>query len=119
VCYTGTHDNDTLIGLISTAKEWDKNNLYNGVTKSLNKLGINKCVNDDKSLANAIIELGLKCKANTFIIPMQDLLFVGSEYRINQPGVINNQNWAVKLNASQFKKSTALKLKKLTEKYGR
>ena len=119
VCYTGTHDNDTLIGLISTAKEWDKNNLYNGVTKSLKKLGINKRVNDDISLSKAIIELGLKCKANTFIIPMQDLLLVGSEYRINQPGVINNQNWAVKFRAAQFKKSTALKLKKLTEKYGR
>ena len=68
---------------------------------------------------DAIIELGFSSKANTFILPMQDVLRFGSDYRINEPGVVSEKNWAVRFNDSDFTKSVADKLKKLTIKYNR
>ncbi len=119
VCYTGTHDNDTLMGLITSASEWDKNNLYHGVKNSLCKMNITADVNNDEDLAKAMILLGYKSKAKLFIMPMQDLLLLGSEYRINEPGTVKNQNWSVRFSTHDFKKSFAINLKKLALKSGR
>ncbi len=119
VCYTGTHDNDTLMGLIENASEWDKQNLINGVTNSLKLLKIKRKITDDKSLAKAIIELGFKCKSNTFIIPMQDVVALGTDYRINEPGTVKAQNWAVRIDKKAFSKTTAKTLSDLTKKYER
>ena len=119
VCYTGTHDNDTLIGLINSSSEWDLNNLKNGVKKSLELLGIDGDVQDSKGLKNAIIELGYRCKSNLFIMPMQDALGLGTEYRINEPGTIKDQNWAVRFKTEDFSKQVADKIRELTEKYNR
>lgn len=119
VCYTGTHDNDTLLGLIYSATEWDKNNLVVGVKSSLNKMGIYGRTDDDKSLKDSIIELGYACKANTFMIPFADLLGKYSEYRINEPGTCSDRNWAVRFNREDFSDELALKIKLLTKKYKR
>ncbi|MBE7087685.1 MAG: 4-alpha-glucanotransferase [Clostridiales bacterium] len=119
VCYTGTHDNDTLLGLINGFSEWDKNNLVTGVVESLKTLKINKKITDDISLVKAVIELGFKCKSNTFILPMQDVATLGTEYRINEPGTVKAQNWAVRIPKSAFNKKSLTYLKNLTLKYQR
>ena len=119
VCYTGTHDNDTLLGLIENANEWDKNNLFNGVKNSLNELKIPLEITCEKGLVDAIIELGFASKANLFLLPMQDLLSVGSSMRINEPGTVKEQNWAVKFNEKDFSESVAQRLKFLTKNYNR
>ena len=117
ICYTGTHDNDTLKGLLDGASEWDYNNLIRGVKKSLSILKIKGKTDDKTALIKSIIELGAASKAKAFIMPMQDLLMLGTEYRVNEPGTVKEQNWAVKFKSNDFKKSTAQKLKKLSEKY--
>lgn len=119
VCYTGTHDNDTLMGLIENSTEWDYNNLIIGVENSLKLAGIKGATFDKTALFNSIVELGFNSKANMFIMPMQDVLRYGSDYRINEPGTVKEQNWAVRFSNNDLKKSTALRIKKLTEKYGR
>ena len=119
VCYTGTHDNDTLISLIDNASEWDKINLINGVKNSLEKLNLKVKVYDNLSLANAIIQLGCASRAKTFIMPFGDLLLKDGGYRINEPGTTKNQNWAVRFDKKDFTKTVLLKLKKLTLKNGR
>lgn len=119
VCYTGTHDNDTLMGFIKSATEWDKKNLILGVNKSLTELGVKGNTDTDELLAKSIIELGFKCKSKIFIMPMQDVLLKDTEYRINEPGTVKKQNWAVRFSAKDFNKSISARLKKLTEKYGR
>lgn len=116
ICYTGTHDNDTLIGLIENASEWDKNNLIKGVESSLKKANLSADLTTDKGLAEAIISLGLNCDAQTFIIPMQDLLLLGTEYRINEPGSIKEQNWAVKFNDKHFSIKSAKEYYKKVKK---
>ena len=119
VCYTGTHDNDTLIGLINNASDWDRGNLYNGVRQSIERLNLNLQVYDTESLASSIIELGFACKSNLFVIPMQDLLRMGSEMRTNEPGTIKEQNWSVKFSENHFSTELSNHLKQLTKKYNR
>lgn len=116
VCYTGTHDNDTLIGLINNASDWDRNNLYNGVRQSLERLKLNLQVNDTQSLASSIIELGFACKSKLFIMPMQDLLRMDSKMRTNEPGTIKEQNWSVRFSENHFSNELSKTLKNLTIK---
>ena len=119
VCYTGTHDNDTLKGLIQSADEWDKNNLVLGVEKSLKKFGISADTSTCDGLCDAIIELGFASKANAFIIPYQDVLRCDGEYRVNVPGVVKDNNWAIRFNRADFTRAACEKLKALTVKYDR
>lgn len=119
VCYTGTHDNDTLKGLIDKSGEWDLNNLYTGVKNSLLKLEIKRKVECKDDLIPAIIELGFKCAANLYVVPFADYLGLNTDYRINEPGTVKQQNWAVRVPKSAFTKSVAARIKKLTVKYDR
>lgn len=119
VCYTGTHDNDTLMGLITGASEWDKNNLINGVKNSLLAMGVELEVFDDISLARAVWELGYCSKSNLFITPLQDVLLMDSSMRINQPGIVNEQNWSVKFDFSHINDNLANKIAIITKKYKR
>ena len=95
VIYTGTHDNNTLLG-------W-----YNGLPLALQKsfysyLGI-KSIDD---LIPTIIQFVLNCNAQYVIIPIQDILALDQKARLNTPGQIGTPNWEWKL--SDF---SALKLK--------
>lgn len=119
VCYTGTHDNDTLIGLIEDFNEWDKNNFYNGVKNSLKAFKLKNNIDNVKSLANAVIELGFCSKSKLFILPVQDMLLKDGCHRINQPGTVKNQNWAIKFDKSDISVEAFSKLKRLTKKYNR
>lgn len=119
VTYTGTHDNDTLSGLIDLASEWDKNNLLHGVKNSLEIAGLDMEITDNDSLADAIINLGFYTKSKLFIMPLFDLLHKKSDYRINEPGTVKPQNWAVKAEKEFLSSENAKALKDLTEKYKR
>lgn len=119
VCYTGTHDNDTLAGLIRSANDWDRGNFYRGVKHSLELAGIKIELTDDESLVRAITELGFSCKSKLFILPLFDAVGAGTEYRINEPGTVKEQNWAVRADASFTSAEVASKLKKLSVKYNR
>lgn len=119
ICYTGTHDNDTLIGLIEGLNDWDYNNLIKGVENSLKIFKIKAKLNDKYSIANAIIKLGIATQAKLFIIPIHDVLLLGGDYRVNQPGTVKQSNWAVKFDKKQVSLTSLSKLKKLCEKYKR
>ena len=118
ICYTGTHDNDTLMGLLESLPHREYQTLVTGVIKSLKVLGIKRQVSDDVTLAKAIIELGFACKADTFIIPMQDACLLKGEFRMNTPGS-ELSNWSVKIPKECFSVKTSSMLKRLTTKYKR
>ncbi len=119
ICYTGTHDNDTLKGLVENSSEWDKTNLYNGVKNSLKLLGIEREVNSDEQLIESIIELGFASKASIFILPFADIVGKGSEYRINEPGTCKEQNWSVRFLKDDFNEYTQKAILSQTKKYSR
>ncbi len=81
VCYTGTHDNDTAVGWYThaTAAEKAFAETYLGVS-------------DAQSAAQALLRCGQGSVAELFVAQMQDYLGLGSEARVNVPGVADN-NW--------------------------
>lgn len=86
VVYTGTHDNDTILG-------WSQNADKKDVAYAMRYLNaLNKY-----DLIDKMNECAMKCGANTCILTMQDLLHLGSEARMNTPSTLgNNWKWRMK-----------------------
>ena len=90
VCYTGTHDNSTLMGWI---KDADK--IY--VDNARNRLNIT----DDNELCEAIIKMGMESKSFLMIVPLQDWLHLDNRGRINTPGTCCG-NWVWRLDSFSY-----------------
>lgn len=86
VCFTGTHDNDTLTGWIE-----DERNIES-VKAAMKRTG----VDDTSELSEAIIKLGMDSPSYMMIVPLQDWLKKGTEARINTPGS-SSGNWKWRL----------------------
>jgi 4-alpha-glucanotransferase len=106
VVYTGTHDNDTIVGWIQHAKKEDREYLQDYLSS------------DGKNLCWDVIRLALASVAYTAIIPMQDLLCLGNEARMNLPGTTTN-NWMWRAKHRDFSDELSGKLAHLTQLYGR
>ena len=106
VVYTGTHDNDTTRGWYASAgsRVQDHVRRYLAV--------------DGHDIAWDMTRLALASVAETAIIPVQDLLSLSSEARMNFPGRPSG-NWAWRLLPGQLTDFHAARLRGLTELYGR
>jgi 4-alpha-glucanotransferase len=109
IVYTGTHDNNTTLG-------WFKNDLSTKQKNALIEYLGHKVSGNDVSWE--MIRMAMSSVAKTAIIPMQDLLNLGSEARMNHPAkILGNWNWRMKQN--QINNKLANQLAKITELYGR
>jgi 4-alpha-glucanotransferase len=106
VVYTGTHDNDTAMG-------WFANTSAQARLHALEYMGT-----DGHDFAWDLIRLGSMSVAHTFIVPMQDVLSLGSEARMNFPSKARG-NWGWRMAAGAATPKLAGRLRKLTEVYGR
>ena len=106
VVYTGTHDNDTTVG-------WFKNLPVAQQEVLQQMLGAK-----NGEIVWAMIRAALASKANTAIIPAQDLLELRSEARMNLPGIAKG-NWGWRLQADVLTEKLAQRLRSLTMEYGR
>ena len=84
IVYTGTHDNDTTAGFFASASEQLKENVatYFELDKDLSA----------KELTQVLIEKAFSSKADTAVIPLQDVFALGSEARMNTPSTTGS-NW--------------------------
>ncbi|MFA5983248.1 MAG: 4-alpha-glucanotransferase [Methylococcaceae bacterium] len=80
VVYTGTHDNDTTLGWTQKLNDDERRHVYE-------YLG-----NPSIPIHCAIIQAALSSVANLAVIPMQDVLELGSDQRMNTPGTTEG-NW--------------------------
>jgi 4-alpha-glucanotransferase len=105
VVYTGTHDNDTTAGWWQHAVGvQDHTRRYLGV--------------DGRDIAWDFIRTALASVCRTAIVPMQDVLSLGSEARMNTPGVaVGNWGWRVPQDA--FRPELAARLRELVLLYDR
>ena len=107
VLYTGTHDCNTMRG-------WFEEELSDeSKVKLENILGKKVCAN---TIAEEMVILAMSSIADTVILPMQDVLGLGSEARMNCPGIAEN-NWEWRLLPGQW--STDIVLADKTKSYGR
>jgi 4-alpha-glucanotransferase len=108
VVYTGTHDNDTILGWYqetSTAAER---------TYALQYLGT-----DASDITWDLIRLAWASVAHTAITPVQDLLRLGHGSRMNTPSTTGAPNWFWRLVPGALTAEVAGRLKELTTIYGR
>jgi 4-alpha-glucanotransferase len=109
VVYTGTHDNNTVRGWFETeAKQADKERLSRYLGRAV----------PPQDISWELIRLAMMSVANLAIIPMQDVLGLGAEARMNQPGT-NHGNWEWQLKPGQLTSSFTEKLGTMTRLYGR
>ena len=107
VVYTGTHDNDTLIGWFTKANEDDKQFARNYLNSR-----------SDNEIHWDAIRGAWSSVASMAIAPIQDFLGLGSEARINTPGVASG-NWQWRLKDGVLTDELAERIAKLTKVYSR
>ncbi len=106
VVYTGTHDNDTTSGWFNSLGQAEQH-------AARRYLGV-----DGQDIAWDLIRAALASVARTTIVPVQDLLNLGSEARMNQPGR-PDANWGWRYRDDQLDEEAGARLAELTAVYGR
>ena len=113
VVYTGTHDNDTSIGWLHTKP--GKGNTQTAAEITLERKHALKFLGTDGSEINwDLISLALHSKANTVIIPLQDILGLGTNARMNTPGTIEG-NWQWRFKKNTLTSDIIERMRTLTE----
>ena len=117
VAYTGTHDNDTTVG-------WFESVAGEGSTRTATQIERERqfCLDylnsDGKEIHWDFIRAVLASVANTAIVPLQDVLGLGTEARMNLPNSTEG-NWSWRHRAGVLTDAIAFRLKQLTTLYGR
>jgi 4-alpha-glucanotransferase len=107
--YTGTHDNNTVRGWFETElSEDDRRRLFR-------YLGREVCLEE---IHREMVRVAMMSVANTAILPMQDVLGLGEEARMNLPAS-SDGNWQWQLVPEQLSPDLARELREMTETYGR
>jgi 4-alpha-glucanotransferase len=109
VLYTGTHDNNTVRGWFECEAS------SNDIERFFRYAGREVPVEE---VHWEFIRLAMISVANQVIIPMQDILGLGGDTRMNRPSVAAG-NWEWRLRPDQITQSTAQKLLEMTKTYGR
>ena len=117
VAYTGTHDNDTTVG-------WFESVAGEGSTRTAQQVERERefCQDylnsDGEEIHWDFIRAVFASVANTAIVPLQDVLGLGKEARMNLPNSTEG-NWSWRCRAGSLTDETAERLKKLATVYGR
>ena len=107
VVYTGTHDNNTLLGWWQHAPHHEKNNTIFALS-----------ITHEQEFSDAFITATFKSAANTAMVPMQDVLRLGEEARMNLPGTVGG-NWLWRMKPGAASASVAKWLRDINRETGR
>ncbi|MEI9948989.1 MAG: 4-alpha-glucanotransferase [Pseudomonadota bacterium] len=117
VVYTGTHDNDTIVGWLDgherARTEHDENALRAERERALAYAG-----SDGREPHWDLIRVALMSTADTAIFPLQDLLGQGAEARMNVPGTASG-NWEYRALPNEIDLAVADRMANLCETYER
>jgi 4-alpha-glucanotransferase len=106
VVYTGTHDNDTTLGWYNTLDAGTRARVHAALA----------CTPDD--MPAALIRATYASAARLAVIPMQDLLGLDSEARMNTPGIAEG-NWRWRFRWEQMDADLADRCRRLAVMAGR
>jgi 4-alpha-glucanotransferase len=104
--YTGTHDNDTLVG-------W-----WASLTERERRMARRSLLLGEGDVRWELIGASMQSKAITSIVPLQDLVGAGSEARMNTPGTVGG-NWTWRVRSRSPAARDRRRLLRLTELTGR
>ncbi len=106
VVYTGTHDNDTSVGWHRNLPEQAREHVERYLGQS------------SEAISWSLIRAAIASVSQMSIIPLQDLLGLGSEARMNTPGTMG-ANWSWRFDWHQLSDDESRRLRELLELYGR
>jgi len=121
VVYTGTHDNDTIVGWFEAREELaDQASTRSPEQIAKEQRAVLRYLGaaDGGSIHWDMIRLCLMSVADTAIFPLQDILGLGSEARMNRPGRAAG-NWEWRSSADAISSEAAERLADLTRCYER
>jgi 4-alpha-glucanotransferase len=107
--YTGTHDNDTTVGWFSSLR---------GKKLRVRRQILDYLGTDGSEINWSFIRLAMASVARMSIVPMQDVLGLGSQARMNEPARPSG-NWRWRLASGDLTKPLARKLLRLVSVFGR
>jgi 4-alpha-glucanotransferase len=110
VVYTGTHDHPTMAEWLAGASPDEF---------ELARADLAAARIEDDDLVWALVRLALSSQARIAILPMQDVLELGVEARMNHPGTIGNGNWQWRLEPGEADDAAAERLRRATAESGR
>ena len=106
VVYTGTHDNDTARGWFESASDGER-------ALAREYLGCNM-----DNVAWGLTRAAYESVAQTAIVPVQDILGLGSDARMNRPGAASG-NWSWRMRPGSLTAKDAVRMRRLAEITGR
>lgn len=104
VVYTGTHDNDTSRGWWQAASDQERHN-FRTYTHS---------DPSEETFAWQLTEMAFRTRARLAVVPLQDLLNLGTGSRMNLPGTTGPHNWTWRYQAGDLTPELAGRLRALT-----
>lgn len=107
VVYTGTHDNDTTVGWFNQLSDYERDKVQTYLGHF-----------SPDGIQWDLIRLAMSSIANIAIIPVQDLLGLGTEARMNFPSKAEG-NWAWRYQSGTLTQELSQRLKQLTFSFGR
>ena len=109
VAYTGTHDTNTVRGWFETElSQSDKKQLFSYLGRTVSKTEI----------AWELIRMALMSPAERVILPLQDILGLGKEARMNRPAGVRG-NWQWRVSQTRLDAFPARRLAEAVQIYGR
>lgn len=115
--YTGTHDNDTTVG-------WFRSQAGEGTTRTAEQIArerefaLNYLQSDGSEIHWDMIRLAMASVARLAVFPMQDVLGLGTEARMNLPST-SRGNWSWRMLPGQFSPGHESRLRSLATMFDR
>jgi 4-alpha-glucanotransferase len=117
VAYTGTHDNDTAVGWWTSAAGGGSIRTSADVAEEM-EYARRYLHTGGHEINWVMIRTLMASVADTVLFPLQDVLGVGSEGRMNLPGT-SSGNWHWRFRQQDLTSATSTRLKQLVETYER
>jgi 4-alpha-glucanotransferase len=119
VCYTGTHDNDTIKGYLESLGKEEYKTFLKDLKKQCDLFAVEY---HDKNVKEVTRTLDCLCYASPCrlaILPFADIAVFGSEARLNTPAILSGKNWTFRYLKSDFNEDVKSFLKDAIQKYNR
>lgn len=118
VVYTGTHDNDTMQGWLDTASDAAVKIAADYAFGEAKTEKEARALSDSGELCKALIRSAIASTADMAVIPMQDILGLGVDARMNIPNTTGT-NWSWRIADGALTKESAEWLAFISDLYGR
>lgn len=96
VVYTGTHDNDTTLGFVNAMSEAEFRSFKTQLRAALTSVRLVQPVVTREDAVYAMNALALASRAKIAVVPIQDVLALGTQSRMNIPSTVGG-NWQFRL----------------------